>query len=136
MSLIAQSPLYKEGSLLEKRTSRTHEQSRHELLKSRQRGDSVNTSLWQSIINISNQAFDHLFKQLGVRTDVTLGESFYKDKVERVYDELLDTKIAEESDGALVVWHDSVKKFARDNPRPSHLIFEKKMVPQIMPLQI
>ena len=117
--------LYKEGSLLEKAHPELREQSRHELLKL-QRGDSVNTSLWQSIINISNQAFDHLFKQLGVRTDVTLGESFYKDKVERVYDELLDSKIAEESDGALVVWHDSVKKFARDNPRPFPFNIRKK----------
>ena len=118
--------LYKEGSLLEKAHPELREQSRHELLKKLQRGDSVNTSLWQSIINISNQAFDHLFKQLGVRTDVTLGESFYKDKVERVYDELLDSKIAEESDGALVVWHDSVKKFARDNPRPFPFNIRKK----------
>lgn len=117
--------LYKEGSLLEKEHPELREQSRHELLKL-QRGDSVNTSLWQSIIDISNQAFEHLFKQLGVRTDITLGESFYKDKVERVYSELLDLKIAEESEGALVVWHDSVKKFARDNPRPFPFNIRKK----------
>lgn len=117
--------LYKEGSLLEKEQPELREQSRHELLKLQQ-GDPINTNLWQSIIDISNQAFDHLFKQLGVRIDVTLGESFYKDKVERVYNELLDLKIAEESDGALVVWHDSVKKFARDNPRPFPFNIRKK----------
>lgn len=117
--------LYKEGSLLEKENTELREQSRHELLKL-QKGDPENTRLWQSIINISNQAFDHLFQQLGVRIDVTLGESFYKDKVQRVYDELIDLKIAEESDGALVVWHNSVKKFAKDNPRPFPFNIRKK----------
>ena len=49
----------------------------------------------------------------GRAVDKTLGESFYRDKVDRVYAELTDAGLAE-SDGALVVWHDEVKKFARD----------------------
>ena len=55
---------------------------------------------------------------MGVHIDVSLGESFYRDKVERVYRELTEAGIAESSEGALVVWHDEVKKFARDNDRP------------------
>jgi arginyl-tRNA synthetase len=38
------------------------------------------------------------------------GESFYRDKVERVYKELLETGIAEKDEGALVVFH-------REHPR-------------------
>lgn len=36
--------------------------------------------------------------------DITLGESFYRDKVGRIYEELIKTGIAEESLGALVVF--------------------------------
>ena len=91
-----------------------------------QKGDPTNKKLWESIVQISNQAFDHLFVQLGVRTDYTLGESFYRDKVDRIYQELSELGIAEESDGALVVWHDEVKKFSRDNKQPFPFNIRKK----------
>jgi arginyl-tRNA synthetase len=55
---------------------------------------------------------------MGVKVDLTLGESFYRDKVDRIYHELTAIGLAEESAGALVVWHDEIKKFARDNERP------------------
>lgn len=71
-------------------------------------------------------AFDKLFAQMGVHVDIALGESFYRDKVERIYTELSDIGLAEESDGALVVWHDEVKKFARDNERPYPFNIRKK----------
>ncbi len=117
--------LYKKGSLIEKEHPELRGISRNELLKL-QNGDLENTQIWESIIDISNQAFEQLFKQLGVRIDITLGESFYKDKVQRVYDELSDLKIAEESEGALVVWHNETKKFAKDNPRPFPFNIRKK----------
>lgn len=109
--------LYKEGSALETEQPELRDISRDELVKL-QNGDSVNTAIWQQIVDISKVAFDVLFQQLGVRIDMTLGESFYRDKVDRIYDELTQIGLAEESDGALVVWHDEVPKFARDNERP------------------
>lgn len=117
--------LYKEGSILEKEQPELRDISRQELVLL-QNGDIENTAIWEQIVTISNQAFEKLFKQLGVEIDHTLGESFYRDKVQRVYDELTDTEIAEESDGALVVWHDEVKKFARDNDRPFPFNIRKK----------
>lgn len=116
-ALVALDQHYKDGSILEVEKPELRDVSRNELVKL-QNGDPENTAIWQQIVDISKEAFDRLFAQMGVEVDVALGESFYRDKVERVYDELTDTGLAEESDGALVVWHDEIKKFARDNERP------------------
>lgn len=124
-ALIELDRLYKEGSNLEKEDPKLRDISRNELLRLQQE-DPTNLALWDAIIEISNQAFEHLFKQLNVRTDLTLGESFYKDKVDRIYEELEATKIAEMSEGALVVWHDEVKKFSRGNERPFPFNIRKK----------
>ena len=61
-----------------------------------------------------------------MHTDVTLGESFYKDKVDRIYQELTSTRLAEESDGALVVWHDGHPRFARTSKPSQPFIVRKK----------
>ena len=124
-ALIFLDQLYKDGSALEKEQPELRDVSRNELVKL-QNGDAENTRIWEQIVAISNKAFEKLFEQLGVEVDYTLGESFYRDKVQRVYDELSDLGIAEESDGALVVWHDEVKKFARDNERPFPFNIRKK----------
>jgi arginyl-tRNA synthetase len=117
--------LYKKGSQNEIDLPELREQSRQELVRL-QNGDPENTALWQIIVAISNTAFAKLFEQLGVEVDYNLGESFYRDKVDRVYQELLDLGLAETSDEALVVWHDEVKKFARDSERPYPFTIRKR----------
>lgn len=116
-ALVTLDQLYKDGSALETEQPELRDISRNELVLL-QNGDPENTAIWQQIVEISKVAFDKLFAQMGVEVDITLGESFYRDKVDRIYDELSEIGLAEESDGALVVWHDEVKKFARDNERP------------------
>jgi arginyl-tRNA synthetase len=116
-ALITLDQLYKDGSALETKHPELRDVSRNELVQL-QSGDPENTAIWEQIVDISKVAFDKLFAQMGVEVDITLGESFYRDKVERIYKELQEVGLAEESDGALVVWHDEVKKFARDNERP------------------
>ena len=123
--LAALDQLYKDGSALERDEPALRDISRNELVKL-QDGDEENTALWHQIVDISMEAFDTLFKQMGVHVDITLGESFYRDKVDRIYRELTETSLAEESEGALVVWHDEVKKFARDNERPYPFNIRKK----------
>lgn len=123
--LITLDQLYKTGSQLENEHPDLRDISRQELVLL-QNGDAENTAIWQQIVQISNEAFAKLFKQLGVETDHTLGESFYRDKVQRVYDELTETGIAEKSEGALVVWHDEVSKFSRDSKRPFPFNIRKK----------
>lgn len=109
--------LYKQGSALELEQPELRELSRRELLRLQQ-GDAANTAIWQQIVELSKVAFERLFVQMGVEVDCTLGESFYRDKVQRVYDELIEIGLAEESDGALVVWHDEISKFSRHSERP------------------
>ncbi|MGE9295011.1 MAG: arginine--tRNA ligase, partial [Puniceicoccales bacterium] len=117
--------LYKLGTQMEKDDPAVRDISRNELVKLQQ-GDAENTAIWEQIISISNSAFEKNYARMGVKPDLTLGESFYRDKVDRVYEELTACNIAEESDGALVVWHDEVKKFARDNERPYPFNIRKK----------
>jgi arginyl-tRNA synthetase len=104
--------LYKEGTALEKadETGAVRNQSRAELVKL-QDGDPENTALWEKIVATSNRAFERIYALLGVHPDVTLGESFYRDKVQRIYDELSACGLAEESDGALVVFHPEHPRF-------------------------
>jgi len=109
--------LYKLGTSIEKLDPAVRDISRGELVLLQQ-GEPENTRIWEQIIALTNAVFEKNYARLGVKPDVTLGESFYRDKVDRVYRELTECGIAEESDGALVVWHDEVKKFARDNERP------------------
>lgn len=116
-ALVVLDELYKAGSTQEEAMPELRDISRNELVKL-QNGDPENTAIWEQIVEISKTAFDKLFAQIGVEVDVTLGESFYRDKVDRVYKELVEIGLAEESDGALVVWHDEVKKFSRDSERP------------------
>jgi arginyl-tRNA synthetase len=71
--------------------------------------------LWRQIVEISNAAFASMYKLLGVTIQHTLGESFYRDKVQQVYDELLRVGLAEVSEGALVVFHREHPRF-REQP--------------------
>jgi arginyl-tRNA synthetase len=117
--------LYKEGSALTKANPADLEAARQELVKL-QTGDPENTALWQRIVTVSNAACQKMYDLLGVRPDVTLGESFYRDKVDRVYRELTECGMAEESDGALVVWHDDHPRFARTAEPSQPFIIRKK----------
>lgn len=116
-ALVTLDQLYKDGSALEVEQPELRDISRNELVRL-QNGDPQNAAIWEQIVEISKAAFEKLFTQMGVEVDITLGESFYRDKVQRIYDELTEVGLAEESEGALVVWHDEIKKFSRDNERP------------------
>lgn len=88
------------------------EEAREELVKL-QNGDPENTALWRSFTEASQRAFDQIYQRLGIRFDHYLGESFYNDKVAAVYRELTELKVAEESQGALVVFHPEHPRYAK-----------------------
>ncbi len=71
-----------------------------------QSGDQENLRLWQEMIRISQAEFDAVYGQLGVRFDVTLGESFYNPQLKSIVDELGTRGIASESEGAICVFSD------------------------------
>lgn len=113
--------LYKKGNELFESDSQYQEVARNELVKLQQE-EAQNFSLWKKITEVSYKAFQEIYDTMGVQFDVVLGESFYRDKVDRVYKELLETGVAQESQGALVVFHPS------SNPaeKPYPMIIRKK----------
>jgi arginyl-tRNA synthetase len=75
-----------------------------------QTGDEQNIELWKTFIDISMREFDSVYARLGVKFDVTLGESFYNDALPGVVDALLDAGIAIEDAGAVII------AFPEDHP--------------------
>ena len=102
--------LYKLGNNAAEADPAVLTEAQQELVKL-QAGDAENRAIWQKINDVSLAAFQLIYDQLGIKFDCTLGESFYNDKVERIYRELTDCGLAEESQGALVVFHPEHPRF-------------------------
>ena len=102
--------LYKLGNHAAEADPAVLTEAQQELVKL-QAGDPGNRAIWQKINDASLAAFQLIYDQLGIKFDVTLGESFYNDKVERIYRELADCGLAQESQGALVVFHPEHPRF-------------------------
>jgi arginyl-tRNA synthetase len=56
------------------------------------------------MIALSQAQFDRIYQRLGIRFDHTLGESFYNPRLENIVDELVKGGIAQESEGAMVIF--------------------------------
>ncbi len=104
--------LYQQGSVRMKEDPRLLEEARQELVKLQQ-GDPINIDLWKKINAISYQSFDLIYKRMGVTFDYVLGESFYRDKVDAVYEDLQQYRLAVEDQGALVVFHKEHPRFCK-----------------------
>jgi len=116
--------LYKLGNRTAEEDPDVLDQARSELVKL-QSGDEENLRIWRRINEVSLIAFQKIYDQFGIKFDHTLGESFYNDKVPQIYQELTDLGLAEESNGALVVFHDENPRFSRDADRPNPFIVRK-----------
>ena len=104
--------LYRQGNSWVKEDPNSMEEARQELVKL-QSGDKENISLWQKIRDLSLGSFEKIYELLDVNFDHSLGESFYRDRVEKVYSSLLQHKICTEDQGALVVFHPEHKRYAK-----------------------
>ncbi|MEY4488552.1 MAG: hypothetical protein RIQ79_1060 [Verrucomicrobiota bacterium] len=116
--------LYKIGNTTADADPAVLDASRAELVKL-QSGDPENIAIWHHIGEVSVKAFQKIYDLLGIRFDETLGESFYNDKVPAVYTEMLASGVAEESQGALVVFHDENPRYSRHAERPNPFIIRK-----------
>ncbi len=116
--------LYKLGNNATPEGSPELEEARNELVKL-QNGDPENLALWRKFSEVSLGAFQQIYDRLGIKFDHNLGESFYNDKVDRVYRELTETGLAENSEGALVVFHDEHPRFSRNAERPNPFMVRK-----------
>jgi arginyl-tRNA synthetase len=81
------------------------EEAKQELVKL-QAGDAENIAIWKEMIRLSQVQFDTIYGRLGVKFDVTLGESFYNPQLGTVVNDLLQCGIAKESEGAVGVFSD------------------------------
>jgi len=88
--------------------------ARGELVKLQQ-GDEENLSIWRRMGEISQMQFDKVYERLGVSFDETLGESFYNPQLPQMVEDLAAAGIAEESEGAMVVFFIGDKKLG-DHP--------------------
>ncbi len=102
--------IYKAADAATKTDPTVLEAARAELVKL-QTGDPENLALWHQINAISSGAFREIYRQLDIHFDHELGESFYNDKLQQVYDELTAAGLAVESQGALVVFHPEHPRF-------------------------
>jgi arginyl-tRNA synthetase len=82
------------------------EQAKQELVKL-QGGDAGNYGIWREMIALSQKQFDEIYGRLGVKFDVTLGESFYNPRLAPLVDELLAKNIARESEGAIAIFFEN-----------------------------
>jgi|UniRef100_UPI00404B905E arginyl-tRNA synthetase len=102
--------IYKAADSATKSDEQILSAARAELVKLQQ-GDSENLQLWQKIIAISSSAFQESYNRLDIKFDHELGESFYNDKLPRIYAEMQETGLSTESQGALVVFHPEHPRF-------------------------
>jgi arginyl-tRNA synthetase len=75
-----------------------------------EKGDPKIKEIWQKIIDASMKDYNRLFKTLGIKHDLVLGESFYNDKLDQVVDLLKKKHLLTESEGAQVVMFDEKDK--------------------------
>jgi arginyl-tRNA synthetase len=102
-SLAEMERLYRRVNVECERDAALLDLARQELVKLQQ-GDPENLAIWREMITDSRHQFDVIYDRLGVRFDHTLGESFYNPRLQALIDELTRLGIAEESEGARVVF--------------------------------
>ena len=100
--------IYKETNARSTSDPAVREACRQELVKL-QSGDKENTDIWNECVAFSMQDFEHVYELLDVHYDIQCGESFYNNQLPGVVERLLKSKVAEVSEGAVVV-------FFPDNP--------------------
>jgi arginyl-tRNA synthetase len=67
-------------------------------------GDPENLELWQKFMPWCRDEIDRIYLRLDVHFDFTYGESFYNSMLPEVVNDLLKRGIAQESDGAIVIF--------------------------------
>ena len=67
-------------------------------------GDPENLELWQKIMPWCREEIDRIYSRLDVHFDYTYGESFYNAMLPEVVNDLLKQGIAQESNGAIVIF--------------------------------
>jgi len=78
------------------------DECRRELVKLQQ-GDKENRSLWRTVVELSLLDLERTYNRLGVKFDLTRGESYYHDFLHEILERLDAAGLAKLSEGAVVV---------------------------------
>jgi arginyl-tRNA synthetase len=95
--------LYRHADALAKSDPAILEECRVELVKL-QKGDPENSQIWKQCVELSEREFAKIYALLGIVFDYQRGESFYNPQLATTVEELLQSGVGEESEGAVVVW--------------------------------
>jgi arginyl-tRNA synthetase len=106
--------IYKEANDRATAEPAVRDACRQELVKL-QAGDPENFSIWKRTVDLSLQEFERAYRVLDIHYDMQRGESFYNDRLAGVVERLLDSKIAEISEGAVCVFFRDIPELA-DKP--------------------
>jgi arginyl-tRNA synthetase len=106
--------IYKETNARSTSDPAVRDACRQELVKL-QAGDKENSDIWNECVALSMQDFQHVYQLLDIHYDIQCGESFYNDRLAGVVERLLKAKIAEVSEGAVVVFFRDIPELA-DKP--------------------
>lgn len=101
--------VYVEFSKVSEENPEMEDEARAEL-KKLQDGDEENTRLWKEFIKVSLDEYNRLYSRMDVQFDTYYGESFYRDMMPTVVEELMEKGIAVEDDGAKVVFFPEEEK--------------------------
>jgi arginyl-tRNA synthetase len=71
-----------------------------------QRGDKENTKLWKLFVGVSMKEFDKTYRRLGVKFDVSLGESFYQSMLDDIVTDAVKKGVARKDEGAVKIFFD------------------------------
>lgn len=102
--------LYKWGNQITDEDPKALAEAREDLVRL-QDGDPEYVAMWEAINRISSLGFHKIYSRLKIAFDYELGESFYRNKVRRVYSELEETGVGEKSEGAWVVFFPDHKRY-------------------------
>ena len=75
--------------------------------KKLQEGDGENRKIWRLFTKESLKEFHKIYKRLGIKHDITLGESFYQPMLNQIIKEALRKKIAKKDEGAVKIFFDN-----------------------------
>ena len=84
---------------------------KQELVKLQQ-GDADNLKIWEECVRLSKEGLQGIYDLLDVQFDYWYGESFYNDRLAPLVDDMLESGVARESDGAVCVFFGENTKMA------------------------
>ncbi|HMG05718.1 MAG TPA: arginine--tRNA ligase [Chthoniobacterales bacterium] len=103
--------IYKQTNERANTDPKVREAVREELVKL-QAGDPENFAIWKETVDLSMKEFERAYQVLDIHYDIQRGESFYNDRLPAVVERLLESKIAEISEGAVCVFFRDIPELA------------------------